>query len=154
MISNVLHNFSIWISNNFLKFNMARTKLLVFPNPVLLLSSAHSLMAKPCLIPHTKQLGAIFDSSLFLTSNLSANICIISHQIILKISFLVSLLFSLSLNTVVRIVLLKCKSGHVAFLFKPTYCKRQSSWRHPQPATSLPPYHFTLCLFPPLLSLL
>lgn len=35
MISNVLHNISIWISTNHPKFNMAGTKLLVFPNPVL-----------------------------------------------------------------------------------------------------------------------
>lgn len=105
-------------------------------------------MAKPFLISHAKKRGAIFDSSLFLTSNLSANICIISHQIISKISLLVSLLFSLFLNTVIRIVLLKCKSGHVAFLFKPTCSKRQSLHGvHTQSATSLPLYRFTLSVF-------
>lgn len=119
-----------------------------FPILFFLWSSTHLLMAKPFLIPHAKQVRAIFDSSLFLTSNLLANICIISHQIISKISLLVSLLFSLFLNTVVRIVLLKCISGHVAFLFRPTYSKRQSlHGGYTQPATSLPPYHFTLSVF-------
>lgn len=64
---------------------------------------------------------------------------------------LVSLLFSLFLNSIVRMVLLKHKSDHVTSLLKPTqsfqftYSKRQSiSSGHPQPATSPPPYpsHF------------
>lgn len=120
-----------------------------FPVLFFLWSSAHSLMAKPFLISHAKNLGAIFDSSLFLTANLSANICIISHQIISKISLLVPLLFSLFLNTVVRIVLLKCKSGHVAFLFKPTYSKGQKFSWWPYTVCHLPaslPFYFVCFL--------